>query len=100
MNAGKKFRRLSKRPASMSYNCTETNHRNHAALPRRVIKGIRVKSLESLEPLKRYQDIVSAFLLDTYAPDMPGGTGQVIQLGHSDRGKKIRQSNPRRRAHT
>jgi len=47
-------------------------------LPRRVIKGIRVKSLESLEPLKSYQNIVSAFLLDTFAPHMPGGTGQVF----------------------
>ena len=47
-------------------------------LQRRVIKGIRVKSLESLEPLKSYQDLVSAFLLDTFAPHMPGGTGQVF----------------------
>ena len=47
-------------------------------LQRRVIKGIRVKSLESLEPLKSYQDLVSAFLLDTYAPHMPGGTGQAF----------------------
>lgn len=47
-------------------------------LLRRVIKGIRVKSLESLEPLKSYRDLVSAFLLDTFAPHMPGGTGQVF----------------------
>jgi phosphoribosylanthranilate isomerase len=47
-------------------------------LPRKVIKGIRIKSIESLEPLKRYQGLVSAFLLDTYAPRMPGGTGQVF----------------------
>ena len=47
-------------------------------LLRRVIKGIRVKSLESLEPLRGYQDLVSAFLLDTFAPYMPGGTGQVF----------------------
>jgi len=47
-------------------------------LPRRVIKGVRVKSLESLEPLKRYQGLVAAFLLDTYASQMPGGTGQVF----------------------
>lgn len=47
-------------------------------LSRRVIKGIRVKSLESLEPLKRYQHFVSAFLLDTYAPNMLGGTGHVF----------------------
>ena len=47
-------------------------------LSRRVIKGIRVKSLESLEPLARYQNLVSAFLLDTFEPHMPGGTGQVF----------------------
>jgi len=47
-------------------------------LSRRVIKGIRVKSLESLEPLARYRNLVSAFLLDTFEPHMPGGTGQVF----------------------
>ena len=47
-------------------------------LPRKVIKGIRIKSIESLEPLKRYQGHISAFLLDTYAPHMPGGTGQAF----------------------
>lgn len=47
-------------------------------MSRRVIKGIRVKSLESLEPLSKYQNIVSAFLLDTFEPHMPGGTGQVF----------------------
>jgi len=47
-------------------------------LPKKVIKGIRIKSLESLEPLKRYQGHVSAFLLDTYAPHLPGGTGQTF----------------------
>ena len=47
-------------------------------LTRKVIKGIRIKSLESLEPLKRYQGLVSAFLLDTYAPHALGGTGQVF----------------------
>lgn len=47
-------------------------------LTRKVIKGIRIKSIESLEPLKRYQGLVSAFLLDTYAPHTLGGTGQVF----------------------
>ncbi|MGD1076590.1 MAG: phosphoribosylanthranilate isomerase [Thermodesulfovibrionales bacterium] len=42
----------------------------------RVIKAIRVKELSDLEPLKRYQ--VSAFLLDTYAPESLGGTGQIF----------------------
>lgn len=45
-------------------------------LSRRVIKAIRVKSLESLDPIKNYKDMVSAFLLDTFTPDTFGGTGQ------------------------
>lgn len=43
---------------------------------RRVVKAIRVESLETLKPLKDYKDNVSAFLLDTYASDTLGGTGQ------------------------
>ena len=58
-------------------------------LPRRVIKGIRVKSLESLEPLNEYQNIVSAFLLDAYAPGMPGGTGQVFNWEIAIEAKKF-----------
>ncbi len=42
----------------------------------RVIKAIRIKSLESLEPLFGYQETVSAFLLDAFSPDGFGGTGQ------------------------
>lgn len=45
-------------------------------IPRRVIKAIRVRSLESLEPLKLYRDKVSAFLLDTFTSGTFGGTGQ------------------------
>lgn len=45
---------------------------------RRVIKVIRVKSLESLSPLNEYKDKVSAFLLDTYTPDALGGTGLIF----------------------
>jgi len=45
---------------------------------RRTIKAIRVKSLESLDPLVTYKDLVSGFLLDTYAPKTLGGTGQVF----------------------
>jgi phosphoribosylanthranilate isomerase len=47
-------------------------------IPRRVIKAIRVKSLESLDPLIHYRDKVSAFLLDTFTPDVFGGTGQIF----------------------
>jgi len=45
---------------------------------RRVIKAIRVKSIESLAPLINYKDKVSAFLLDTFTPDILGGTGQIF----------------------
>ncbi|MDH5202653.1 MAG: phosphoribosylanthranilate isomerase [Nitrospirota bacterium] len=47
-------------------------------LSRRIIKAIRVKSLESLDPLKNYTYKVSAFLLDTYTPHKLGGTGQTF----------------------
>lgn len=47
-------------------------------LTRRVIKAIRVKSLDSLDPLEQYRRHVSAFLLDTYAPEQLGGTGQIF----------------------
>jgi phosphoribosylanthranilate isomerase len=45
---------------------------------RRVIKAIRVKSLESLDPLIHFKDRVSAFLLDTFTPDVFGGTGLIF----------------------
>jgi phosphoribosylanthranilate isomerase len=47
-------------------------------ISRRVIKAIRVKSLESLDPLIHYKDKVSAFLLDTFTPLALGGTGQIF----------------------
>ena len=43
---------------------------------RRVIKAIRVRELHDLEPLK--QCIASAYLLDTYDPELYGGTGQIF----------------------
>lgn len=45
-------------------------------ISKRIIKAIRVKSLESLEPLIHFKDKVSAFLLDTYTPDIFGGSGR------------------------
>ena len=45
---------------------------------RPVIKAIRVKSLDSLDPLINFKDYVSAFLLDTYTPDVFGGTGRIF----------------------
>ncbi len=47
-------------------------------LTRRVIKAIRVKSLDSLSPLARYTGHVSGFLLDAYTPDKLGGTGMIF----------------------
>jgi len=47
-------------------------------LSRRIIKAIRVKTLESLDPLIHYKDMVSAFLLDTFTPAVFGGTGQIF----------------------
>jgi phosphoribosylanthranilate isomerase len=44
----------------------------------RIIKAIRVKSLESLSPLQQFREHVSAFLLDTYTPDKLGGTGMIF----------------------
>ncbi len=45
-------------------------------LYRRVIKAIMVKSMSSLMHLDGYRNIVSAFLLDAYTPDVHGGTGK------------------------
>jgi len=42
----------------------------------RAVKAIRVKELSDLKPLKSYR--VSAFVLDTYAPQSLGGTGQIF----------------------
>jgi phosphoribosylanthranilate isomerase len=47
-------------------------------ISRNLIKAIRVKSLESLEPLNKYKERVCAFLLDTFTPDILGGTGQIF----------------------
>ncbi len=40
----------------------------------KVIKALRIKEMADLELLHRYR--VSAYLLDTYSPDKPGGTGE------------------------
>jgi len=45
---------------------------------RRIIKAIRVKYLESLNPLIHFKGRVSAFLLDTFTPEIFGGTGQIF----------------------
>ncbi|TAN37944.1 MAG: phosphoribosylanthranilate isomerase [Nitrospirae bacterium] len=48
------------------------------AFKRNVLKAIRVKSLESLDAVMDYKDLVAAFLLDTYSKELHGGTGQVF----------------------
>jgi phosphoribosylanthranilate isomerase len=57
------------------------------------IKAIRVKSVDSLEIISKYKDKVSAFLLDTYTPELFGGTGQIfnwdIAVGARQFGKVI-----------
>lgn len=48
------------------------------SLGRRVIKGFRVKSEDIFRELGEYQGAVQAFLLDTYKPGLPGGTGETF----------------------
>jgi phosphoribosylanthranilate isomerase len=48
------------------------------SLGRRVIKGFRIKDLSSLSVLPDYRGAVQAFLLDTYRPGTPGGTGETF----------------------
>lgn len=55
----------------------------------RPVKAIRVKSLESLEPLGRYSGAVSAFLLDTYSPDELGGSGRVFNWDIAVEAKRL-----------
>jgi phosphoribosylanthranilate isomerase len=42
----------------------------------RVVKAFRIKEFTDLERLRDFN--VSAYLLDAYDPDLPGGTGQVF----------------------
>jgi phosphoribosylanthranilate isomerase len=41
-----------------------------------VLKALRVHNKESIATLESYKGIVKGFLLDTYHPDMAGGTGE------------------------
>ena len=47
-------------------------------MARRMVKAIRIKSIDSLEPLTNFRGRVSAFLLDAYAPHELGGTGLMF----------------------
>lgn len=44
----------------------------------RVIKAIRLKSRADIQGLIPYQEVVRAFLLDTWSPRAPGGTGETF----------------------
>lgn len=56
---------------------------------KRIIKAIRIKALESLAPLIDYQGKVSAFLLDTYASAVFGGTGTMFNWDIALEAKKF-----------
>ena len=53
------------------------------------IKAIRVKSIDNLEIISKYRDKVSAFLLDTYTPEVFGGTGQIFNWDIAVEAKKF-----------
>ncbi|MDA8156810.1 MAG: phosphoribosylanthranilate isomerase [Actinomycetota bacterium] len=46
------------------------------AIAKRAIKAIRIRELSDLNAMRHYK--VSAFLLDAWSPDAPGGTGQIF----------------------
>lgn len=56
---------------------------------RQVIKVIRIKSLQSLDPLINFKNDVSAFLLDAYSPDSLGGTGKIFNWDIAVEAKKF-----------
>ena len=56
---------------------------------RQIIKVIRIKSLQSLEPLINFKGNVSAFLLDAYSPDSLGGTGKIFNWDIAVEAKKF-----------
>ncbi len=43
-----------------------------------IIKAFRIKTIESLEELDSYQNVVDTFLLDAYHPQILGGTGKTL----------------------
>ncbi|TLM98937.1 phosphoribosylanthranilate isomerase [bacterium] len=44
----------------------------------KTIKAIRVRDMQSIEQIRLYSGSVSGFLLDTYEPGKPGGTGTTF----------------------
>jgi phosphoribosylanthranilate isomerase len=55
-------------------------------IKKRAVKALRVKGPGDIERLKDYE--VSAFLLDAYVPDVPGGTGVAFNWDIAREAKK------------
>ncbi|MBI1811201.1 MAG: phosphoribosylanthranilate isomerase [Nitrospirae bacterium] len=64
-------------------------HPKACNLSKPAIKAIRVKSIDNLEIISKYRDKVSAFLLDTYTPEIFGGTGQIFNWDIAAEAKKF-----------
>ena len=60
------------------------------ALP--IIKAFRISDEKSLEVIATYADGVNYFLLDAYAPDEPGGTGEVFNWDLALKAKEMGKS--------
>jgi phosphoribosylanthranilate isomerase len=56
-------------------------------IERKVIKAIRVHDASDIERIKDYR--ASAFLLDAYLPEVPGGTGRKFNWAHAIEAKKF-----------
>ncbi len=56
-------------------------------IERKVIKAIRMRDAADIEKIKDYR--ASAFLLDAYLPEAPGGTGRKFNWAHALEAKKF-----------
>lgn len=58
-------------------------------IERKVIKAIRVRGGGDVEKIKDYLQVASAFLLDAYLPEVPGGTGRKFNWEHAMKARKF-----------